>query len=139
MKLVLAADPTVSERLKADAEEISSVLQRRLGSSTVSMPLQVGKVLGKMEEWDKVAATIPAVVSRLRSLKVLHDEARGVRDNVRDLNMRFEKLHATAIENEDLARVIRGNFEGNLKVINENLFLLGSKVEALETRLTKPV
>lgn len=132
-KLELMSEESCGERLKREAEQVSSVLKQTNDTSSLAEPLRLGTVLNKMEEWETVAATVPAVISRLRSLKRLHDEAGGFVSTVRDLNTKYETIVSTRQENKDLVAMLSENLVTNLAAINENMTLLESRLEALST------
>ncbi len=130
-KLELVTDETCAERLKRDAEQVSLVLKHNYDSQSIAAPLRLGTVLCKMEEWENIAATVPTVVGRLRSLKRLHDEAGGFVATLRDLGTKYESILETSRENRQLVSTVSENLAANLDAINTNMKLLESRLEAL--------
>lgn len=129
-KLSLTSEKGISSRLRKEAEEVSSVLKHQFYAMSVAEPLQLGAVLSKMEQWESIAATVPIVVARLRSLKRIHDEADGIVSAVQELGSKYETLMDTTSDNVQLLRNVRDNLADNLKAINENMALLEERLSS---------
>lgn len=125
-KLALIDDEQATERLRQDAVRIANALQNVPDRNAV----QAGALLAKMDEWQHVAATVPTVVARLRSLKRVQDEAAGFVNAVDALTTRYDELSIAAKDNRALLEQVRSTMESNLEV------MLGN-VRALEERMDK--
>ena len=123
-------DEGAGERLRRDADAVASALRGVAASETV----KAGVVMAKMSEWENVAASLPAVVERLRSLKRIHDEAGGFVAALRNLSLQYQELKNAAKDNRAVLDAATQNMTANLNTMANNVALLEKRLDRIQKR-----
>ncbi len=121
-------DDGAGERLRRDADAVASALRGVAASETV----KAGAVAAKMTEWENVAASVPAVVERLRALKRVHDEAAGFVAALANLTKQYEELKVAAADNRALLDMATENMSKNLDFMANNVAVLEKRLDSID-------
>lgn len=127
-KLALVDDKAARAALVNDAEKIVGAL-RPLSDDDAAM--KAGNVLARLDEWQHVAASVPAVVARLRSLKRLHDDAARFVAALATLADEQKALRRGCSDNRTLLSTVRDGVEKNVATIKRNVQLLEARLERI--------
>lgn len=130
VRLELASDDTLVEKLKEDAREIAEVLQRQVNNERTCESLRLATVLEKMERWESLADTVPLVVQRLRGFKRLQDEAASFATALSAIAKQVDSMTQRCSTNAALVAEVQQNLEQNIKSVHENLNILEQRLNA---------
>ncbi|KAF0980116.1 hypothetical protein FDP41_013765 [Naegleria fowleri] len=95
---------------------------------------KVDRLYQKVRKWDELAMQVPMIVSRLQTLKIVHDEAIYFAGTVTKLKEQQEELMELLHGNADVLENFNQNFSENLAIINNNMKSLQERIRNLEKK-----
>jgi len=139
-KLKLLTNPTQLEslqrKLKTITQEIESVNEKAKGTPQ-QQPYEkkVDELFTLMTKWDVTSQQLPAIVSRLQSLKVLHEESASFHQNIVQLDSQQQEMKKLLKSNTELMSQLDKNFSANVGIIQNNVTSLEKRFTALAKKL----
>jgi Dynamitin len=123
-----AADSTSLEELRASVETLAAAMA---GAEPVNISdvADAGSLLRKLDDLEPMAAAVPTVTARLRSIKDTLDDASGIARAITELSARCDALVSSRTENIRLISQVEDNLAANLRTVQNNM-------DALHTRLS---
>jgi len=83
-----------------------------------------------MQRWDQASLQLPTIVSRLRSLKTLHEESSDALNKVNNLETQQKLIQETLKSNQELLYKVSQSLMENSKLMVNN-------IQSFESRITK--
>jgi len=140
---VLTSTPAQLEALQRTVKTISQDLdkiveqkQKPEGDALQKAHEQkINELFELMSKWDVVSEQVPALASRLQSLRSLHEDAASFQKSILSLETQQDDIKKLLKFNSDLMHQVDTNFKGNLNVIQTNVTTLEKKFSDLHKRL----
>jgi len=135
-KVLLMTDPNqldaIQRKTKAISQDMDALTEKSKTASATQQihEKKVHEVFEVMSKWDSVAQSLPALVTRLKSLKLLHEESASFHQNITQLESQQQEIKQLLKSNNELMRQLEKNFGSNVTIIQQN-------VNALETRFAR--
>ncbi|KAG2391741.1 hypothetical protein C9374_013226 [Naegleria lovaniensis] len=123
---------SLESRVKFISKELDTISTSENHSSFNSE--KVDSLFQKVSKWDELAKQVPMIVSRLQTLKIVHDEAIYFAGTVTKLKEQQEELMDLLHGNEDVLANFNQNFAENLTIINNNMKSLQERIKNLEKK-----
>ena len=126
----------LSRRMKTIATEYESFSRRmsRARSKTggVSNPIRAKKLstaLEKIDSYDKISASIPSLVNRLKTLRALHEESATFSNRLSVIEKRQERALGDLDRSEKLITELEVSMRENMKTIASNIKILDGRID----------
>lgn len=130
-------DPFFLQSLESRVKFISKELDSISSSENLGIGFnseKVDRLYQKVRKWDELAMQVPMIVSRLQTLKIVHDEAIYFAGTVTKLKEQQEELMELLHGNADVLENFNQNFSENLAIINNNMKSLQERIRNLEKK-----
>jgi len=139
-KLNLLADPntleSVQRRVKSLSSELDAVADKSRGNIQQSQyEKKVEEMFDIMNKWDISSQQLPGIISRLQTLKVLHDESASFLQNISQLENHQQEMKSVLKSNGDLMKQLETNFNSNVSTISTNVTSIEKKIASLSKKL----
>eukprot|EP01114_Cavostelium_apophysatum_P020193 TRINITY_DN6701_c0_g1_i1.p1 TRINITY_DN6701_c0_g1~~TRINITY_DN6701_c0_g1_i1.p1 ORF type:complete len:446 (+),score=109.32 TRINITY_DN6701_c0_g1_i1:92-1339(+) len=125
----------VQRKVKSVTQELEEVSDRKVAAQTQHQEKKLNEIMEIMNRWDITSQNLPALITRLQSLKTLHDEAAGLLQGVTLLDSHQQEMRKLLKSNADAVKQMDTNFSSNVKVIQSNVTTLENKIAALSKKL----
>jgi len=139
-KLKLLTNPnqleSLQRKLKTIAQDMEA-LSEKAKANPQQQPYEkkVDELFTLMSKWDVSAQQLPAIVSRMQSLKVLHEESASFHQSAVQLDTQQQEMKKLLKNNSELMSQLEKNFAGNVSVIQNNVTSLEKRFTALAKKL----
>jgi len=102
------------------SKEIDSILDKQKSFQTKQInEKKVSDMFDMMNKWDATNQQLPTIISRLKSLKSLHEEAAAFSHTVHELEAQQEEMKKLLKSDNDLLKQVDENFKKNLETIQK--------------------
>jgi len=120
----------IHRRIKGVMQELNDFETVRAKQGQVSSPHEekIETVYALMTKWDHVSSTVPVLVSRLQSLKEIHEDSANAMVRLENVEKQIETCQTILTDDKSTLTKIGQNFAANVKTIQTN-------ISGLETRL----
>jgi len=88
-----------------------------------------------MGRWDLISQQLPNIVSRLQTLKSLHNESVSFQQGVQQLEAQQEDIKSLLKFNGELMTKVDTNFKSNLNIVQSNVKVLETRFSDLAKKL----
>jgi len=88
-----------------------------------------------MNRWDISSQQLPGIISRLQTLKVLHDESASFLQNITLLENHQQEMKTNLKSNGELMKHLETNFNSNISTISSNVTSIEKKIASLSKKL----
>ena len=130
IRLALATDSSLPERLRDDATRIAQILSADVSSQRLDESIRLGTLLEKIHRWQLIIDAVPLLVDRFASVRRLHDEASHFVDASAALSKQMDCLEKRSVANRTLLNTLKKTMQENMKTFDENLDILSRKLES---------
>jgi len=122
--------------LSAELDKLAEKKQRQEEDPGIKAhEMQVKEMFGMMNRWDAVSLQLPNIVSRLQTLKSLHEGAASFSESVNVLENQQEEIKKLLTFNGDLMKQVDSNFKSNLNTVQGNVQMLEKRFVELSKKL----
>eukprot|EP00743_Colponemidia_sp_Colp-15_P002150 GILK01002332.1.p1 GENE.GILK01002332.1~~GILK01002332.1.p1 ORF type:complete len:409 (+),score=75.17 GILK01002332.1:43-1227(+) len=94
---------------------------------------KVESMFQMMERWDAAALQLPAVCSRLHSLKAIHEESASFSTRLAQLETAQQQILSLLQSDAEMLGTVRSTLQDNLSTIQKNMDLLNKRIQALSS------
>ena len=126
----------LSRRMKTIASEYESFSRRmsraRSKNGGVSNPIRAKKLataLEKIDSYDKISASIPSLVKRLKTLRALHEESATFSNRLSAIEKRQDRALEDLDRSEKLVSELEVAMRENMKTIAKNIEVLDGRID----------
>ena len=137
-RLALISDPTLSSRLKQDAQKVAQLFQEHLRSEKGQKLLQAAQSLESLQRHEKLIRSVPVVVERLTSLRKTQDEAAAFSTSIDVLAKQIDEIEKRSRLNAELLDNVTQSLEANMKIVEDNLEVLENRLNFASESVKKP-
>jgi Dynamitin len=123
-----ALDGIELDKMRANIESLTAAVN---GDDRVAQLADFSDLFSKLDLLAECAGAIPALASRLRSIKTVLDDAAEINGAVADLNARYDSLRSARRENMDIVKQASTSLDGNMQTVRENMDSLQKRLEDL--------
>ncbi len=88
-----------------------------------------------MSRWDTTCQQLPTIVSRLQSLRALHENASQFSDSLTQLETHQSQATKVLKENNDLMGKLEKNLEKNLSTVQSNFTAIEKRIGDISKKL----
>jgi len=139
-KLNLLADPntldSVQRRVKSLSSELDNVTEKSKGNTQLNQhEKKIEEMFEIMNRWDISSQQLPGIISRLQTLKVLHDESASFLQNITLLENHQQEMKTNLKSNGELMKHLETNFNSNISTISSNVTSIEKKIASLSKKL----
>jgi len=138
-KLKLLTNPTQLEslqrKLKTITQEMEAANEKAKATPQQPYEKKVDELFNLMTKWDVTSQQLPAIVSRLQSLKVLHEESASFHQNIAQLDTQQQEMKKLLKSDTELMSQLDKNFSANVGIIQNNVTALEKRFTALAKKL----
>lgn len=130
---------TVHRRIKAVMSEFdalqASAEKAGQNADQVANTERINEIFQMMKRWDDAAQQVPLVVSRLLSLKELHEEGAEAVIRMQAMQGEHDLVRKTAEENKSALDSVKKSLSENIQTMLGNMQRLDERFEAVEARM----
>ena len=126
----------LSRRMKTIVSEYESFSRRmsraRSKNGGVSNPIRAQKLataLEKIDSYDKISASIPSLVKRLKTLRALHEESATFSNRLSAIEKRQDRALEDLDRSEKLVSELEVAMRENMKTIAKNIEVLDERID----------
>ena len=126
----------LSRRMKTIVSEYESFSRRmsraRSKNGGVSNPIRAKKLataLEKIDSYDKISASIPSLVKRLKTLRALHEESATFSNRLSAIEKRQDRALEDLDRSEKLVSELEVAMRENMKTIAKNIEVLDERID----------
>lgn len=127
---------SLTQRIRNLNHEFDSLANKRQELNTNDNTEKIDKLLLKMERWESIARQVPLVVSRLQSLKDVHEQSILFGETIRKLTTNQDIIRQQLISQDKLLEKVDGVFQNNVKIIEENVNSIDQRIRALQEKIS---
>jgi len=142
-KLNLLATPKQLELLQRTvasvSQELDKVLEKKQkqeeDTSAKAHETKVNEIFDTIHRWDGTAQQLPTIVSRLQTLKSLHEHGASFQKAVQQLETQQDELKKLLKFNGEVMNQVDSNFQSNLGIIQNNVQSLEARIVTLSKKM----
>jgi len=98
---------------------------------------KIEQLYSMMSLWDPIAQQLPIIISRLQSLKVLHEESVLFNETLNQITTEQNQIAEIQKTNENTFKELEKNFKENSQSIISNIEVLQKRMTELSSRIDK--
>jgi len=118
------------------SKEIDSILEKQKAFQNKQVnEKKIADMFELMSKWDSTNQQLPAIVSRLKSLKSLHEEAASFSHTVHELEAQQDEMKKLLKSDSELLKQLEENFKKNVNVIQNNVSSLDGRIAVLTKKM----
>jgi len=134
----LSSAESLKRKLTSVSEEIDEVIEKSKTLPPLTMDEQkIASIFEMMNKWDTVALQMPTLVSRLQSLKALHEESSNFSHTVDKIATEQEEIKQLLKNHTDLGNKLEETFRTNLSTIQSNVTVLEKRFADLNKKIVE--
>jgi len=134
----LSSAESLKRKLTSVSEEIDEVIEKSKTLPPLTMDEQkIASIFEMMNKWDTVALQMPTLVSRLQSLKALHEESSNFSHTVDKIATEQEEIKQLLKNHTDLGNKLEETFRTNLSTIQSNVTVLEKRFADLSKKIVE--
>jgi dynactin-2 len=139
-KKILLIDPQMLDSLNNRVKTINNELEhistkKSMLINTNVNAARVDKLYEKVQRWESIANQVPHVVSRLQSLKTVHDDATYFMEYMKNMKQQYGDLTSLLGSQQDLLQQVEKGYVDNMFIIEENISSLDRRMISLIEKL----
>merc|ERR1712176_440615 len=141
--LELLSDDTKLEQLVRRAHDLRKKLQEIQSKGHGAIELQITKtkeekikkMFDMMTRWDQAALQLPTIVSRLRSVKNLHEESANVVQKVNRLETQNKLIQKSLESNKNMLQNVQSSLSQNAATMTKNMESTTERSNKLQAKM----
>ena len=141
--LELLSDDMKLEQLVRRAHDLRKKLQEIQSKGHGAIELQITKqkeekiknMFDMMSRWDQAALQLPTIVSRLRSVKNLHEESANVVQKVQTLETQNKSIQQSLESNKKMLQNVQTSLAENAETMTKNMKLIQERLNKIQAKL----
>mmetsp|Transcript_71097 Transcript_71097/g.167580 ORF Transcript_71097/g.167580 Transcript_71097/m.167580 type:complete len:374 (+) Transcript_71097:3-1124(+) len=110
---------------------------KRDGADTQMEEPQLERVLAAAEKCNEMAGQLPVVISRLRSLRALHETAASAQTHISRMATEQETMTKTMATQAQVVEEVKASLLENMATVGSNVAALEARIKAVEGKLAK--
>jgi nuclear migration protein JNM1 len=126
--VALLSDPSSGDRLRQLLDLLRKVPEAQLGPDASA----VKQLWGAVERWDAVADLLPAIVSRLRELRSLHEAAADSANRLQEMQSEQAAMRQLLSQGVELLQSVKIGLEQNNSATLQGLAALNARLDKLQ-------
>jgi dynactin-2 len=123
---------SLTQRIRNLNHEFDSLTNKRKEINTGENAEKIDKLLHKVQRWDSIANQVPLIVSRLQSLKDVHEESLLFGETIRKLTSHQEEIQSLLGSQDVVLSKLEQAFQNNAKIIEANVKSIDQRIQALQ-------
>eukprot|EP00485_Elphidium_margaritaceum_P020588 CAMPEP_0202726206 /NCGR_PEP_ID=MMETSP1385-20130828/184491_1 /ASSEMBLY_ACC=CAM_ASM_000861 /TAXON_ID=933848 /ORGANISM="Elphidium margaritaceum" /LENGTH=460 /DNA_ID=CAMNT_0049392421 /DNA_START=39 /DNA_END=1422 /DNA_ORIENTATION=+ len=96
---------------------------------------KINKLFEMMTRWDQAALQLPTIVSRLRSIKNLHEESANIVEKVNRLDTQNKLIQQTLESNKNILASVQQSLQENAQTMQNNMKLIQERLQKITQKL----
>merc|ERR1712115_444819 len=133
----------MGEQLVRRAHDLRKKLQEIQSKGHGAIELQITKtkeekikkMFDMMTRWDQAALQLPTIVSRLRSVKNLHEESANVVQKVNRLETQNKLIQKSLESNKNMLQNVEKSLSKNAETMQKNMQLIQERLNKIQQSL----
>merc|ERR1712129_301094 len=143
--LELLSDDMKLEQLVRRAHDLRKKLQEIQSKGHGAIELQITKtkeekikkMFDMMTRWDQAALQLPTIVSRLRSVKNLHEESANVVQKVNRLETQNKLIQKSLESNKNMLQNVQSSLSQNAATMTKNMESITERLNKLQATMKR--
>merc|ERR1719461_2391945 len=113
------------------------------GHGAIELKLQkqkeekIKKMFDMMTRWDQAALQLPTIVSRLRSVKNLHEESANVVQKVNRLETQNKLIQQSLESNKNILQNVQQSLSKNATTMQKNMESIMERLNKIESKMKR--
>eukprot|EP00484_Ammonia_sp_Unknown_P001157 CAMPEP_0197022370 /NCGR_PEP_ID=MMETSP1384-20130603/3285_1 /TAXON_ID=29189 /ORGANISM="Ammonia sp." /LENGTH=386 /DNA_ID=CAMNT_0042450407 /DNA_START=31 /DNA_END=1191 /DNA_ORIENTATION=- len=141
--LSLLSDDMKLDGLVRRAQVLRKKLQEIQAKGHAAIELQItktkeekiNKLFDMMTRWDQAALQLPTIVSRLRSVKNLHEESANIVQKVNRLETQNQLIQKSLESNQNILNNVTKSLQENATTMQNNMRLIQERLDKINQKL----
>jgi len=131
---------TIQQTINTVSKDMDLLLQKQKSFQTKTInEKKINQIFEIMTKWDETNDQLPLLVSRLKSLKSLHEEAASFSRTVKDLELQQEEMKKLLKSDAEILKQLEEGFKKNLNLIQNNFTSLDNRITSLTKKIEDSV
>jgi len=128
---------SIYRRIKGVMQELTDLdnLKAKQGQTTNQYEEKIESLYTLMTKWDNIAVSVPVIVSRLQSLKDIHEDSATAMVRLENVEKQIETCQNVLVEDKATLSKIGQNFGANVKTIQSNIGSLENRLTAISAKI----
>jgi len=127
----------IYRKIKGVMQELTDLdnLKLKQGQTSNQYEEKIDTLYALMSKWDNVAVSVPVIVSRLQSLKDIHEDSATAMVRLENVEKQIDTCQTVLTEDKQTLAKIGQNFGANVKTIQSNITNLENRLNSISTKI----